>query len=634
MNVPKQFFETSGCESPDYAPTFSDDYADSLRKRCPKKRSSPRVLSLFAGAGGLDIGFSDAGFSIVDKVEIESVFCETLRANSCKDGQFSSQATVTNLDIREYKPNLKKVDFIVGGPPCQSFSAAGARANGVAGTRDERGNLFQEYVRILGTLQPKGFLFENVYRIVGANGGKDWPKVIAAFSKAGYTLRYRILDAADYGVPQHRERLIIVGIRNDIASSHEFKFPRPTHGPDSPTGASFFTAGNALLDQTSTDGVGSLGGMYGDLLPKIPPGLNYSFFTEKMGHPNPIFAWRSKFSDFLYKADPCRPVRTLKAQGGKYTGPFHWSNRPFTIAELKRLQTFPDRYQLTGSRSDQVKQLGNSVPPQLARVLAESVYCQLFNKKHAHSIPLLLPDEELGFRKRKRVLTSYYQSAATKAISKLNRRAKTQLTTQEYHCEFTSSLKWDVESDVDEFRVVESTKNSELRIKCIPVKAQAKIRRNTIHVHPVGQWILPFDKVVLVAGSVDAKSIAACWKAFEYFLSRNDIKADLVQLAGYYQYECSFSCRYVSKVTDNFYRFLKAVTEGKFLNKNLTSDELSKLLEVSEEEVLCFLERLKEVGFEIRSSKTNASIDNGCFLIPYCFPTLNERSVQRSKALV
>ena len=139
---------------------------------------------------------------------------------------------------------------------------------------------------------------------------------------------------------------------------------------------------------------------------------------------------------------------------------------------------------------------------------------------------------------------------------------------------------------------------------------------------------------MLVAGSVDAKSIAACWKAFEYFLSRNDIKADLVQLAGYYQYECSFSCRYVSKVTDNFYRFLKAVTEGKFLNKNLTSDELSKLLEVSEEEVLCFLERLKEVGFEIRSNKTNASINNGCFLIPYCFPTLNERSVQRSKALV
>ena len=80
-----------------------------------------------------------------------------------------------------------------------------------------------------------------------------------------------------------------------------------------------------------------MNGRYGHLLAEVPPGLNYSFFTEKMGHPRPVFAWRSKFSDFLYKADPSEPIRTLKAQGGQYTGPFHWANRPFTIGEFKRL---------------------------------------------------------------------------------------------------------------------------------------------------------------------------------------------------------------------------------------------------------------------------------------------------------
>lgn len=275
-----------------------------------------RILSLFSGAGGLDIGFHDSGFHIVESVEIERKFCASLIANS-GSGKYFQDTKVNCLDIREYIPPFESIDFIIGGPPCQTFSAAGRRANGVLGTDDARGMLFQEYARLLNTLKPKGFLFENVYGIVGAQGGKPWKAILKYFSDAGYKLHYRVLDAADYGAPQHRERLIIVGLREG-----KYLFPRPCFGPDSNTNIPFYSASTAIatapIDKNGIPPV--IGGRYGDLIPEIPPGLNYSYFTEKMGNPKAIFAWRSKFSDFMYKADPETPVRTIKAQGGQYTG--------------------------------------------------------------------------------------------------------------------------------------------------------------------------------------------------------------------------------------------------------------------------------------------------------------------------
>ena len=131
-----------------------------------------RTLSLFSGAGGLDIGFHDAGFEIIEQVEIEEKFVATLRANSGR-GKYLSESKVESIDIREFHPpDDLKVDFIIGGPPCQTFSAAGRRAAGVRGTSDQRGTLFEEYVRLLKQLKPAGFLFENVYGITGADDGK------------------------------------------------------------------------------------------------------------------------------------------------------------------------------------------------------------------------------------------------------------------------------------------------------------------------------------------------------------------------------------------------------------------------------------------------------------------------------
>lgn len=138
---------------------------------CSREFKPITVLSLFSGAGGLDIGFHEAGFKIVSSVEIEKDFAETLNENQ---GSFFSSTVVHCKSVADYKPELDSVDFIIGGPPCQSFSAAGARFMGTMGMKDERGRLFLEYVRLLTELRPKGFLFENVPRIVSSNKGSDW----------------------------------------------------------------------------------------------------------------------------------------------------------------------------------------------------------------------------------------------------------------------------------------------------------------------------------------------------------------------------------------------------------------------------------------------------------------------------
>ncbi|MEW6210540.1 MAG: DNA cytosine methyltransferase, partial [Acidobacteriota bacterium] len=396
-------------------PAWPDRFGKAIRQWVSEHKACPiRTLSLFSGGGGLDIAFHDAGFDIVQMVEVEPKYVETLRINSQR-GRLIEGAKVLCIDIRDYEPDAGlSIDFIIGGPPCQTFSAAGRRASGVSGTSDPRGTLFSEYARILKRLQPAGFLFENVYGITGAQDGLAWKEIQEAFKSVGYSIHSRVLDAADYGVPQHRERLFIVGIREG-----EYLFPCPTHGPDSPGEHPFYNAGRAVLNTDPSLVQQGLGGRFGHLLEDIPPGLNYSFYTKEMGHPAPVFSWRSKFSDFLYKADPDRPVRTIKAQGGQYTGPFSWENRPFTIAELKRLQTIPDDYEILGGRQAVIEQIGNSVPPQIGRMLALSLLDQVMKIKLPFPIRYMPEERKLGFRQRKRSLTEIYSDKAREAIERL-----------------------------------------------------------------------------------------------------------------------------------------------------------------------------------------------------------------------
>lgn len=357
-----------------------------------------RVISFFTGAGGLDLGFDLAGFEVVYATDIDDLCCKTLEAN--KGGLLSKKTRVEQADIRKIDAATlpKRVDLVIGGPPCQTFSASGRRAGGAPGRLDERGTLFEAYCQIIDAVKPKAFLFENVRGILGTNDGADWRAIVEAFKRIGYQLSYRILDALDYGAPQQRERMIMVGHR----LGQEFLFPEPLFGPDSAEKRPHISSGEALENLTDDEDLEPLylrNGKYAHLLPEVPPGGNYLHFTAKRGHPTPVFAYRSRFSDFLYKADPNAPIKTLIARPGKYTGPFHWGNRCFTVREYMRLQGFPDGYRFVGNRDDVIKQIGNSVSPKLAYQLALSIAKQIF--KRDVDIRLLPSNVALSFDKRK-----------------------------------------------------------------------------------------------------------------------------------------------------------------------------------------------------------------------------------------
>ena len=382
-----------------------------------------RVASFFSGAGGLDIGFHSAGYDVVFATDFEPLFCDTLAMNKPK--YLNDTCEIVAQDIRTILPSQipKNIDLVIGGPPCQSFSASGRRAGGAAGRLDQRGTLFQAYSKLIEAISPKAFVFENVRGILGSNKGEDWKAVLNAFEKIGYMVHFRILDAADYGAPQYRERVFLIGTK----SKKQFLFPRPLLGPDSDDKLPHIAIQDALKIVTrhreKLAGLKLAGGKYSHLLPDIPPGDNYLYFTEKRGHPEPIFAYRSRFSDFLYKADPTIPVKTVIASPGKYTGPLHWKNRYFSQGEYLAIQGFPQDYKVAGKRTDVIKQIGNAVSPYIAYSLAKTIAAQVF--QCPIEVNLLGSCEVLSFDKRKKRKAArtraYHQAIQDKLDVKMER---------------------------------------------------------------------------------------------------------------------------------------------------------------------------------------------------------------------
>lgn len=616
---------------------WADRFGEDLKISAQKNKISIKTLSLFSGAGGLDIGFHDAGFEITHMVELEEAFASSLSANTGTGKYFGSKGEVHCTDISNFDAKEINVDFIIGGPPCQSFSAAGARASGVAGTNDARGKLFQEYVRILNETKPKGFLFENVYRILGANKGEDWKKIVTAFSEVGYSLKFKILDAADYGVAQHRERLILVGIRDDLANDISYKFPAPTHGPDSIHQTPHFGASLAISTLNQPVLEHGLSGRYGHLLNDIPPGLNYSFYTEKMGHPNPVFAWRSKFSDFLYKADPEAPVRTIKAQGGQYTGPFHWDNRTFTIKELKRLQSFPDAYEICGTRQKIIHQIGNSVPPQFSRILAVSVLEKIFGFKSQYKFSYLNDGDELSFRKRNRKKTDEYSRKASKSIEKVaNKEVNLFMFNQTYRAKLGEKFKY-TKDDMGEFQVISELRDGIWKINVSRGDDTNLVRPLELKIRSRTEWSLPCTDILLSSSNGWLQDFLAMWKSLDHLLIATKSKADLTQLFGYYQYR---TAAIIEKISLNFenlektvFDLIKAILFSDICGNPIHISELAKLIEADEEETFTALRVLKRFGYEIRSHNTNQSLEKNEVLVPYQFPTLTEKSVQLMKEI-
>ena len=611
-------------------PGWPDKFGESLHKYIENNNIPKiRTLSLFSGAGGLDIGFHDLGFDIIESVEIEQKFCNTLYLNSGEGKKFATSKP-NCIDIREYTGDgLGRIDFIIGGPPCQTFSAAGRRQGGVLGTTDARGVLFREYVRLLKKLQPIGFLFENVYGIIGAQNGEAWEEIKKSFSDVGYNLHYRILDAADYGVPQHRERLIIVGLREGT-----FNFPRPTNGYDSINQEPFYTSGCAVagLKLTKEEKAIGISGRFGKLINDIPPGLNYSFYTKELGHPNPIFAWRSKFSDFMYKADPDMPVRTIKAQGGQYTGPLHWDTRYFSYSEFKRLQTFPDDYEISGVKQVAVHQIGNSVPPQLARMLALSIRIQVFKTEFPFKMEFIPDNVVLSFRKKKRELTDYYREKAKEAIeSKYSKKNKINFSDTSFYLTISDKFKYiRSDSEGDFFvKVGRDKDNLIIEVQSVP---DEKSDVSTIQIEPTTIWSLPFARIYLKIYSNDWFAVTAAWKVLDRLLIIYKLKADLVQLNGYYQYESQIICTIDSKSLPHL-NIMRPIIEGEIISKCLSNKELASISGIKESDVMKYAKWLRTLGYEIRNHHTNPQIPEGVWLIPYKFPTLLPESVQLNKTL-
>lgn len=269
-------------------------------------------------------------------------------------------------------------ELVIGGPPCTPFSKSGNWLEYKRLGEDPEASLLEHFVRVVAEARPRGFLLENVYGLAYRNHNRlHFKRLIGALSELGYEVAYEVLLAADFGVPQRRQRLFVVG-----SLEGQPTFPRPSYSGPHETRVEFdralaphVTSREAIGDLAGRDELAepeeAVGGKYGHLLPEIPPGSNYLHFTSKRGHPDPLFEWRSRYWSFLLKLDPAQPAPTIQAQPGPYVGPFHWDNRRLRLAEIKRIQTFPDDFVLRGSRRSAQKQIGNAVPPLLARQVAE-----------------------------------------------------------------------------------------------------------------------------------------------------------------------------------------------------------------------------------------------------------------------
>lgn len=609
---------------------WPDRFGQRINQWANQEKISIKTLSLFSGGGGLDIGFADAGFEIVEQVEIDPRFAQTLENN-----KELHHAEVRCIDIREYEPRDDLVvDMIIGGPPCQTFSAAGRRSAGVKGTSDPRGTLFQEYVRLLRKLEPKAFLFENVAGILGAEKGEAWKAIINAFQEVGYKVHWKLLDAADYGVPQHRERVFIVGVKEK-----NFKFPRPTHGPDA--NANYYTAKRATesLDLSEAIKKSQINGRWSHLIPGIPPGLNYSYYTAEMGYPQPIFAWRSKFSDFMYKADPDTPVRTIKAQGGQYTGPFSWENRHFHVAELKRLQTFPDQYVLDGKRNVQIHQIGNSVPPQIGRILALSVLDQIFNITTPSPIIYLEDEEELNFKKRKRELTKYYAAKAKYSISELNFEKNETIHIPKakklyFYADLsitevasTDALEGKVKYGFSDGKLILDIKFTEITSKS---KLDILIKENEL---AKSELAVPFKEITIKSNGNSVKHMCFLWKVLEQYLFNEYKIDDLVQFSGYYQYTPKIIASLEHSDSNTTLEIASKIISGMCINNQMHIEDMSKFYGVDNAVLIDIFKELKLYGYEIRNHNTNPQINVDEYLVPYIFPSMNDRSLQRFKDL-
>jgi DNA (cytosine-5)-methyltransferase 1 len=341
-----------------------------------------KLVSLYSGCGGIDLGFEKAGFETVFATDIWDKACDTLNHNFSNTEVVCSD--IQDIDFKKIKDKHSDIDILAGGPPCPPFSKSRFyRKEKSRGFQDVDGHLtLTNYFRALEELDPKFFFFENVHGFVYKPHQEALNFLLEESKRLDYNVTYKVVNTADYGVPQTRERFICIGVKKSLKP---FNFPEETHAAKKKLNDSnkqpWVTAGKVLNDidyDLPEDIQMQAGSKHKELLREVPPGDNYLYFTEKRGHPNPQFKWRSRYWSFLLKLSPDRPSWTIQASHSNNMGPFHWKNRFLRIQEIKRIQTFDDNYEIVGSFRDQWRQIGNAVPPKLSEIIAKSLIEQYY----------------------------------------------------------------------------------------------------------------------------------------------------------------------------------------------------------------------------------------------------------------
>lgn len=313
-----------------------------------------KTVALFAGCGGLDLGFKNAGFNIIWANDNNKKVQETYRYNH-KEAELVIKSLV---DIKSEE--IPECDVIIGGPPCQSWSLAGA----MKGKEDSRGQLFYEYVRVIKDKRPMAFVAENVKGIVSKAHINSFNEIVDMFKEAGYTVTYKLVNAKNYGVPQDRERVFIVGIRNDLGVTYEF--PNPTN-----------SEGNYVTLETA---IGDLRDNPGEW---IEGSFSPIFMSRNRRRSWNEVAFTVQASGRQTQIHPDSPeMEKVDKDKWKFKEEENKKVRRMSVRECARIQTFPDEFEFLGNPiNENYKMIGNAVPVKLAQAVATNLKECLENRE-------------------------------------------------------------------------------------------------------------------------------------------------------------------------------------------------------------------------------------------------------------
>lgn len=373
-----------------YHSEYVKQLSDLYKKAYEPKQKNLKGISLFSGCGGLDLGFEAAGIDIVGHVEIWDAANKIYQENFTNSRLLEKDINdVKKEDIEKWKEKFGDIDIIIGGPPCQGFSLAGKRD-----PEDARNKLYKQYVHVVAGIRPKVFVFENVAKMTSmkTKSGKLFlEEILSEFESVGYTVVHKIVNAYEYGVPQSRERVILVGVRNSLRN--KFVFNRAPFGEEDKSGQMTlfdsiqpirtFRSATGDLEKLENGEMSSNDPLHWAIvhpqhviewLVDVPEGMSAH------ENPNPEKRPPSGFNT-TYKRnvwdEPCSTISTNfnMISGCKNVHPT--STRSLTIREATRVQSFPDEFVFCGKWGDVRKAIGNAVPPLLAYEIAKEIIQQV-----------------------------------------------------------------------------------------------------------------------------------------------------------------------------------------------------------------------------------------------------------------